>query len=329
MTAPARFVLAPLVALAAAFPIAAAMAPQQSSETVFGRISGWTLSASSEPIAGAEVILPCPPLNVQRTTSDASGRFEFRSAEGNCRLMARKDGYVETSFNGDPAAGGYGIKVRGGASHDGIELRLVPGGVVAGTIAGPGGARTDGVRLQLVRRDVINGIVRLVPLSYAPVRDGRYRTAPVAPGDYYVRAFPPPAGTEPVVSGVAPTYFPGTSKVGEATLITIKAGDVREADFSLVAARTFAVSGTVSDASGAPLRDGVVTIDEDGSPAWIRGTGKTDGNGRFTIRGLTDGRYVLHAMRPRTTERPMEIGEVHFDVNGGDVDHLVVRVAAR
>jgi len=303
---------------------------EQPPETGLGRITGRTISPAFEPVANAQVLLACPPLRVQTVVSDASGHFEFQSPNGNCRVIARKDGYVETSFSGPPAPGGYGLAVRDGTSHDGIELQLVKGAVISGVITGPGGAPPDGIRFQLVRREVTNGIVKLVPLSYAPVRDGgRYRTAPVAPGDYYILASPPPAGSPVTVPNVAMTYFPGTANLSEATLIAVKAGDVREANFSVVPSPSFTVTGIVKDALGNPLADASIHIVSDGSAAWIRGTGRTGSDGRFSITGLTNGPYLLRAIRVKKAGQPQEVGEVHFDVNGGDVDLLVVRTAVR
>ena len=66
-----------------------------------------------------------------------------------------------------------------------------------------------------------------------------------------------------------------------------------------------------------------------GRPAWIRARGKTEQDGRFSIAGVTNGRYVLWAYKERTTEQPAQIGEVHFDLNGADVEQLFVRTADR
>jgi hypothetical protein len=309
---------------------AIALLATQQPEASTGRVSGWTVSPASEPIPNVTVVLACPPLRVQTTRSDAAGRFEFQSPEGSCRLITRSDIYVEATYNGPPGSGSYGITVQPGSRQDGIELQLVKGALITGVISAPGGASVEGIRFQAVRRDISNGVSRLVPLSYAPLREGgQYRTATLAPGVYYIRASPPPAGTAVSTPNVGPTYFPGTTDVARATPITVKAGDVQRADFALAPARTYTVNGVVTDEQGNPRREASIAIDADDGLAWIRATGRTDAEGRFSIRGLTDGRYVLHATRPRAADRPMQSGEVHFDVTGGDVDHLLVRTAVR
>jgi hypothetical protein len=294
-----------------------------------GRVSGWTLSPDGDALADVEVALACPPLPVQRVMSDSSGRFEFLSPEANCRVIARKDGYVSTSFNGQPARGGYGIAVRRGSTDDGIELRLALAGTITGIISAATGELPAGLRFQVVRREITAGIEKLVALSYAPVRqDGRFTASGLPAGDYFVVVSPAPYGSPGRRDGFAVTYFPGTSRLGEATVIAVKAGDRREANFQLVTAATFNVSGVAYDAAGSALTDVAVSVSFDVPPNWIRGAARTGTEGRFVIGGLQDGRYVLHATRTNAAGRH-ETGEVHFDVNGADVSHLTVRMGVR
>ena len=293
-----------------------------------GHISGWILTLEGYPLADAEVALACPPLPAQRVLSDASGRFEFLSPEGNCRIIARKEGYVEATFDGESARG-YGIAVGSRSTHNGIELRMAPAGTIAGIINAANGELPAGLRFQVVRREIINGIEKLVARSYALVRqDGSFNASGLPPGDYYLVASPAPYGSPGKVGGFAVTYFPGTSRLNDATVIAVKAGDLLQANFQLVEAPTFSASGVVYDAAGSPLSDIAVGVSFDVPPNWIRGSTRTGTDGRFAIGGLQDGSYVLHATRTNAAER-QEIGEVHFDVNGADVPHLTVRMAVR
>lgn len=293
-----------------------------------GHISGCTLTLDAYPLADVEVALACPPLPVQRVMSDASGRFEFLSSEGNCRIIARKEGYVEATFDGESGRG-YGIAVGSRSTHNGIELRLAPAGTIAGIINAASGELPAGLRFQVVRREITNGIEKLVPQSYALVRqDGSFNASGLPPGDYYLVACPAPYGSPGTVGGFSVTYFPGTSRLSDASVIEVRAGDLREANFQLVVAPTFSASGVVYDAAGSPLSDIEVSVSFDEPPNWMRGSTRTGTDGGFEIVGLQDGSYVLYATRTNAAER-QEIGEVHFDVNGADVPHLTVRMAVR
>jgi hypothetical protein len=296
-----------------------------------GHISGRTLTPDESPLANVDVLLACPPRPVQRSRSDASGRFEFRSPEANCRVIARKEGYVEAAFNGDLVPGGYGIAVRAGSAHDGIELRLAPAGSITGMITAASGELPRGLRFQVVRRErvVVNGMERLVPLSYALVRpDGRFDVPGLLPGDYFVVAYPAPYGSQGTIGGFAVTYFPGTSRLSDATAIEVKAGDRLEANFQLVAAPTFSMSGVVYDAAGLPVSDAAVGVSVAAPPNWSRGSARTGRDGRFVIGGLQDGRYLARASRTNAAGR-LEIGEILLDVNGADVPSLTVRMSAQ
>jgi Carboxypeptidase regulatory-like domain len=301
----------------------------QDATAAAGYITGRTVSTDGKPLVNVSVALACPPVNVQYVMSDSSGRFEFSSPPGNCRLIARKDGYVEESLSGDPAPGGYGIAVRGGTRYDGIELQLARGATISGVISVVEGTLPEGVRFQTLRRETRNGATTFVPQSYLIVgRNGRIKTAAVMPGDYYVVASPAPAGSPGATSGFAVTYFPGTPRLNEATFITLKEGDHPELSFQLVAAPTFSISGIVYDASGRPLQDVSIGVSFDSPPNWIRGSGRTRSDGRFSISGLQNGSYVLLVIR-KNADGQREMAEVHFEVNGADIQDLIARMAVR
>lgn len=58
------------------------------------------------------------------------------------------------------------------------------------------------------------------------------------------------------------------------------------------------VTGTVYDASGAPLAGGKVTVTGNSESPGLSYEGRTDSNGRFRIENILPGTYQLHAQRP-------------------------------
>jgi len=64
-----------------------------------------------------------------------------------------------------------------------------------------------------------------------------------------------------------------------------------------VGRRVGAVSGRVTSDAGVPLADGVIMIIGD-SPVHRDIAALTDGNGRYSFKGLAAGRYTLRAVAP-------------------------------
>lgn len=293
-----------------------------------GRVSGWTLTPDGRPLGGVDVALPCPPAPVQRTVSDESGRFDLTNlAPGNCRLIARKRGYVDASDNGEPGApGGYGLAVTAGAWRDGFELRLAKGAVLTGRVKDKSGPTVRAIRVQPIRREKHNGAASNVPLAYQlATASGEFEFTALPPGEYYVAASAAPEETENSGwSTFRHTYFPGTAFLSRAQLVVLNAGDSKRVEFALVAARTFRVSGVVHDMAGRPLANAQVTLEADTPPRWLAGSGRTSADGTFAFGGLQPGAYRVRAGRNLE-----EHGEVLFDVTYGDVSDLVVRVGPR
>ena len=292
------------------------------------RLSGWTLTDNGLPLAGVEVVLACPPAPVKRTVSDDRGRFDLVNLPpGNCRLWGTKPGYVDGGAEGDPyVQSQYGLTVAEGVWRDGFELRLARGVMITGRIIDARGGPVKKIRVHPVRREVTNGIVRLVPASYLQVdASGAFRFANLPPGEYYLGASPAPEGGDAGgASGYAFTYFPGTARFAEARSFVLKPGESRAVDFALVEVQAFRISGIVYDSSGKPLANATVSLSLETEPKWMMGETRTAADGTFAVTGVPPGRYVLHASRQR-----VEFGEVHLDVDDGDVANLIVRLGPR
>ena len=290
-----------------------------------GTVSGWTLGPDRAPLSGVEVALPCPPQPVRRMTTGADGRFEFTGLpDGACRVMALKAGYVEASFNGERAPGGYGIAVRNGSTHAGIELELERGAIIAGVARDAKGTPLAGY-VHVVRRESVNGVVKLLAQSpYLPVgRNGKFEMRPLPPGEYYVGLRPLPG-----MAGRGFTFYPGTTDINAATIFDLRSGDRREVTLSLAEAPTYRASGVVVDSDGVPLADVEVSVVSEGSLAWIRATARTGKNGQFSIEGLEEGPYRIGAVRALPQARA-QVGELHVTIAGNDLPNLTLRTALR
>ena len=109
------------------------------------------------------------------------------------------------------------------------------------------------------------GTRRLVPGGGEGSNDrtddqGSFRLFGLPPGDYYVSAtnrnnmFMRPSINNTEADGFAPTYYPGTPNISEATRVTVKAGqEMTGANFALIVARMARVRGRALNSRGEPV----------------------------------------------------------------------------
>jgi hypothetical protein len=124
-----------------------------------------------------------------------------------------------------------------------------------GRIVDDGGEPVSGTQVSAMRFQFMAGSRRLVPGGSEGATDrtddqGNFRLYGLPPGDYFVSAnnrnntmmMPGVNNTEP--DGFAPTYYPGTPNLAEATRVTVKAGqEMSGANFALIVARMARIRG--------------------------------------------------------------------------------------
>jgi len=99
----------------------------------------------------------------------------------------------------------------------------------------------------------------------------------------------------------APTYYPGTPSVGEATLIRVAAGELREnIEFSIAAFPSAAIRGRVVGIDGTPTRAFTLSIEAVGPPLPIAAVAmprieRPGPDGSFQVLGVPPGQYRLRA----------------------------------
>jgi beta-lactamase regulating signal transducer with metallopeptidase domain len=319
--------------LTASAPQAAGQDATKSDRTVpagHGVVRGRIVDAQSgRPVAGANYEITGPEDSALGQTGD-DGRFETRPIKaGTYTLSARAKGYVIGWYGQQELAYGTPIDVRAGRVSSGIEIRMRAAGAVSGRVVDAKGKGLQGVEIVL---EPVGGrklgSQRTEPAFAQTVEDGHYRVA-AAPGDYYVRAYvgealPATTGERPAV--YIPTFYPGVRTMEEGQPLRVDGGfDLYDIDFTLVTASLARVRGRIVDPSGdtlAGLR--VVAHRMNGGPKGDRPvSAAVDAEGRFDLRDVLPGEYMLNVLDPRQTSR--WVGATKHLTVDADLDDLEMR----
>lgn len=282
------------------------------------------------------------------TSTDNNGNYEVRELPaGRYSVSASKGGFVMGQYGqrrpGDP---GTPIELADGQTAEKVNFILTRGGVIAGRIVDDAGEPVPGIQVLAQRFQFVAGARRLVPGSGEGSTDrtddqGGFRLFGLPPGEYFVSAndrdslrmggMGMPGMTNTTTDGFAPTYFPGTPNMGEATRIPLKAGqEMSGANFALIAARMTRIRGRVLNSRGEPIdRSALMLTSADPSMASV-GAFQNAMNtmigpdGIFEFLNVAPGRYNLNV---RPMNRPGENAEfalMPITVGNEDIDNLLV-----
>jgi hypothetical protein len=308
-------------------------------------IRGMVVAAETgTPLRRAQVrVMPQGPGNAALAQTDAEGRFEVKDlAGGRYLISATRSGYATVQL-GQRAASqpGTPVELAEGQVLEKLNFALPRGGAIAGRIVDELGEPVAGVQVVAQRFAFVGGTRRLVTTGPEGGMDrtddlGQFRLYGLSTGEYYVSAtlrsmeFMPMNMTSSTGStdGFTPTYFPGTSNVGEARRVTVRAGqDVPNISFALVPARLGRISGRVMTSSGEPLAGGMlmaaprndVSI---GIPSMMPTQVRPDGT--FQSAGLAPGSYSLTVQDRNPMSDSAEVGRVEVRIDGEDVNDVLI-----
>jgi len=296
-------VLLVAMVLVATGTVLAQQATQENSENESNSIHGTVINATTrEPVARA---LVHSSDNRYATMTDDAGRFEFTlpdPAETNAQgqvirrisqltLSARKPGFLDDRSQG---------KWTQASTVAETTIALTPEALIKGKVTLPSGETARGVNVQLYRRQVQQGSPRWsLANSVQANSNGEFRFAELTPGTY--RLFNAEwMDNDPITFvagsqayGYPPVYYPNAADFASSSQIHLSAGQIYDADLSLVRQAYY------------PVKIPVTNIDENGglnitvSPLGERGPGYSLGYNRTKtmIEGqLPDGKYLVEGV---------------------------------
>jgi hypothetical protein len=277
------------------------------------------------------------------TSTNNEGRWEIKDLPaGRYSISAMKGGFAQASFGQRrPGEPGTPIDLGEGQIAERVNFIMSRGSVIAGRIVDDGGEPVAGTNVTAMRYAFMSGTRRLMPGGGEGGQDrtddqGYFRLYGLPPGDYYVSAanntnnFMMPGMNNTEADGFAPTYFPGTPNMGEATKLSLKAGqEMTGANFALIVARLARIRGRALNSHGEPVAGGMLML----TPAdpmmgmtfgMNMSNAQVAGDGSFQFANIAPGRYNLN-VRPRGMPgATSEFAVLPVLVGNDDIDNLIV-----
>lgn len=221
---------------------------------------------------------------------------------GGFRFTGLPAGEVVLSFSktGYEAGGRRTLQISLETDHDAkrLDVRLRPSAAVSGKILDSDGDPVTGAAVQLQTTVLRAGVKSRRAVRTTRTDDrGHYRLFDLAPGRYYLSVSPARGVAAAGIREFAHSwgYFPGAPTPREAERIALAWGSERGGvDFQLAAPPQTAIGGLVLGIGGrAPCVSCPLSIIRRGEGQIAAVT--TDEAGRFLVRGLPAGGYVLRA----------------------------------
>ncbi|MBS1829535.1 MAG: carboxypeptidase regulatory-like domain-containing protein [Acidobacteria bacterium] len=303
-----------------------------------GRVEGRVVNAKTgEPMRKATVSLGGggPRGGSPRAVmTEADGRFVFEAVEpGSYQLAAERTGYLRATYSASKSSRSTGVSVASGQSVTGLELKMMPHGVLAGKIVDADGEPLQGVQISAIRVNSLGGKLRAAPVEFGSTNDlGEYRVYRLPAGRYYLmasrsrRAGPEEKGRDGLRESYVDTYFPGATEMSGATVLELGAGqELGGLTFPLRRTPVYRVSGkVVNQPAGVRMTSLRVFLrGGDRDTLQMVGPGLSGGvreDGRFAIDGVQPGQYVLSSLA--MDREPVNLGSLRLTVGTSDVDEV-------
>lgn len=303
-------VLVALVCAAAVVAAQSALAPPSIRGVIRGRIT----TGDGTPVPRASVTVRGATSREALTVSTGDdGRYEMRDlAPGRYVVSAAKNRYLTIEYGQRrPRLAGRPIDVAPSATVEGIDIVLVPSGVIVVRVANEVGEAVAGVPVELYQLRMVDGrrmLTRSPVPSYLPGTDdrGEVRMYGLPPGDYYVLAnVRAPASRE-----YGPTYFPSSLSSVEASPVFVDAGAEVPAHITLLpVSLTSRISGVVLDLNGRPFRPRSLMLWQGNGSAVASRLVSVNDDGTFMMANVPPGSYTFAASGSETgvVEQTVEV----------------------
>ena len=276
-------------------------------------------------------------LQAYSALTESGGRFIIRDiAPGRYAIYASGDGYMEEAHEKGKHNTQLSIlDLTPGKNVRGIAFRLVPPGVITGTVYDEDGDPVISAQVRALRVAGSGAHRQFGEAGSGRTNDlGEYRIWGLQPGKYLVAATYQPPQSNPgqqTDEVYLPTFHPSTPDTAQATLVEVEPGvEASGIDLDLRQAHAVMVRGRVMvDSPVKSLRGIYVSLmprGAEGSYSLSNYGGSVQNDaGDFEIRGVPPGSYNLSAFW--NDGRRQLYGRVPVEVSNGNVDGVTFVLA--
>jgi len=288
---------------------------------------------------------------LRAATTDRDGRFFFQDVmPGRYHFSALHAGFVTQSYQAKGTDDGAVLSLRPGERVSDVLFRMTASGVVTGRMTNEDGEPMVSAQVVALQRPSEEELEdegaspsrkwRLQAAGSAQTDDrGQYRLFGLDPGEYYLKAVdsseanPNGFGNEAswirelIGSEYAPAYYPGVAQATQAQVVSVKAGDEVQADFLMQRSKTVEIAGHVVGRGG-PANNAWVNLKLAGVDDYgFERQTRTDEKGRFELKGVPPGSYVIFVFQRDEENGPFEPhGQQKVEVSGVNIDSIVISV---
>jgi hypothetical protein len=228
---------------------------------------------------------------IKEDQSESVDQGSYRRPNGPDQLVARKPGFLNDQ-NGT-------VNPQLDTAGKELTIALTPEALIVGRVVLPTSEASDTIQLEIYRRQIRDGRAHWVPAgSVSTKTSGEFRFAELSAGAYKLLTRElmdrDPLTFDPrgQLYGYPPVYFPNATDFAAAQTIALTAGQVFQADISLVKHPYYPVRVAVANAPPGVGINVVVSVLGHRGPGFALGYNDQD----QTIEGtLPDGSYTLEA----------------------------------
>ncbi|HEY0406671.1 MAG TPA: carboxypeptidase-like regulatory domain-containing protein [Pyrinomonadaceae bacterium] len=299
-----------------------------------GTITGRVVTDDGHPVANAAIFVYAVGANVPPTgdTTDVEGKFQVKELRPAAySVQANAPGYVASDAGAESGAQRF--------YHVGesVNLTMVKGGVITGTVTNAEGEAIVGAAVRAFRvRAPSESRAAIFRYSNARMTDDRgvYRLYGLEPGVYVLAVGGSGAqfyGPLNAYDSDAPTYYPSATRDTAAEL-TVHAGEeLNGIDVRYRGERGHTISGFASGNTGdAGLGYNTTTLTlfqgTSSTPESFTFTGSEENNRSFAFDGVPDGDFTLTALRGLGNTGELAVATRKVSVRGADVNGLELKL---